>query len=241
MKPNRQLMRAISAMKDGSRNGLIIFYNKTFHYTFLQVSRLYRDSEERNLFLVHFYVYLLLHISEYDSTDDLHAWISAQIPRFYESHTGERYSPVLKLLNQSIPDDATITAAASVVWSRLSVEIDFPAEKRQKTFSLLPLCCLLAASVLVVFIILLAQENGFMLFTKSSEPATESSYSPSQSIESLDSEIEAILGNEEVTVTYINHSTESETEVTANSASESMTNDSASSESEPTTSVTEIQ
>ncbi len=196
---DRKLLRAIAAMQNGSKSGFIHFYNKTFQFVFLQVSRIYRDAEERNLFLTDFYVFLLLHSGEYSKSESVFSWISSQIPLFYESYTGERYSPVLKLINPTVPTDDAICASASIVWSKLAKQIDFPEEKQKNPTDRLTLYCFLAISVLALFIALLAYEKGFFLFPKgneSDEAMRETAYSAAQSMESLDSEIAEFLSTE---------------------------------------------
>lgn len=131
MTTDRELKKAIEEMRQGSKNGFVVFFNKTFQFSCLWAAKIMSDTVRRDDFLSDFYPYALLHISDLKDDNDVFFWLEKLLPVFYEVWSGAAYADIIRPAHPDLPDDSAIRASASIVWSQIVRRVEFPKEPKK--------------------------------------------------------------------------------------------------------------
>lgn len=159
MNTDRELKKAIEEMRRGSKNGFVVFFNKTFQFSCLFASKIMTDTVRRDDFLSEFYPYALLHIADLKDNEEVFIWMEKLLPVFYELWSGDSYSNVIRPIHPSLPDDSAIRASASIVWSEINRRVEFPKEPRKSQIPLPFIVAGFASVAILLVCVLLYQER----------------------------------------------------------------------------------
>ena len=158
---DKELVQAVEQMRTGAQDDFLIFFNKTFQFSFLMASKNYTDSKKRNDFLADFYPYLLLHISELTDDSLLYEWMETCFYSLLQIQgLGENsISSASQLFEAAEPlDDSVVLAAAGIVWSQILKNVSFP-KKPKKESILFPIVFLGSCAVLLLLVVLLTHSR----------------------------------------------------------------------------------
>ncbi len=158
MKTDKQFIQAIEKMRCGSKEGFLIFFNKTFQYSYLWAAHYMEDQVRRNDFLSDFYPFVLLHISDLKDDTAVFPWFDQLLPYFLELWTGIAFSDQLKPVSPNIPDNSVISASANVVWKQILEKVNFPAEPKKQAVPL-PIVLLAGFSLILLILVFLVYDK----------------------------------------------------------------------------------
>lgn len=133
MNKHKDLKRTISQMADGSKSAFHTFYLGSAQFVYSSARLLYGNHTAACRFMVDFYQYLYLHVSEYRPTQDLEKWISRLImDRFSQLSIGK--PPEKASVREQMSAGAAVleTTERERVWRLLEERMHFPKETQKK-------------------------------------------------------------------------------------------------------------
>ena len=121
------LKSALDGMKNGSKSGFHRFFSGTIQYIYQSSRFLFSDEDSAHRFILDFYEYLYLHISEYHEDLSMDKWISKLLLARYHEIFGNRPIDQSSMVQRSRSYELS-EKEKKQLWIQLQSRIHFPAD-----------------------------------------------------------------------------------------------------------------